>query len=304
MEKPFSLTRAVTFARVAGYYLPERPSGEGGKMNKVLLVLLLASLFPVLAPGHDSYSLEKKDTIAQVFQFSSPEKAKTVKIDNVFGSITVSGTTTAAVRLEAKRSRRADSQDDLLKAEREVTLKMAEKDNLLDIYVDGPFRCRDGSRNWSDRDYIVTYDFTLQVPEQTSLVLKTVNDGDILVKNVSGEFTVRNVNGHIELQDISGPVSCKTVNGRIRASFRQNPAAACTFTTVNGDLDVRFAPDLAADFQLKTFNGEIYSDFPVSYLPAKAEPEAAGKRGASSTAATISRACAWARADPRSAWKH
>ena len=45
-------------------------------MNKVLLVLLLASLFPALAPGHDAYSLEKKDSIAQSFKFSAPEKAK------------------------------------------------------------------------------------------------------------------------------------------------------------------------------------------------------------------------------------
>ncbi len=34
-------------------------------------------------------------------------------------------------------------------------------------------------------------------------------------------------------------------------------------------MDVRFTPGLAADFRLKTFNGEIYSDFPVSYLPAR-----------------------------------
>ena len=128
-------------------------------MNKVLLLLLLASLFPALAPGHDSYSLEKKDSITHVFKFSFPEKAKTVKIDNVFGSITVSGIKTDEARLEAKKSLRADSQDDLLKAEREVKLNMAEKDNQLDIYVDGPFRCRDGSVDWSDRDYIVTYDF-------------------------------------------------------------------------------------------------------------------------------------------------
>jgi len=239
-------------------------------MNKILLILLLVSLFPALAPGHDAFRLEKKDQIAQVFNFSFPEKAKTVKIDNVFGSITVRGTAAATVRLEARKILRADSQDDLLKAEREVTLKMAEKDNILDIYVDGPFRCRDGSVNWSDRDYVVAYDFELQVPEQTSLVLKTVNDGDILVKNVRGDFTVRNVNGRIEMEGIAGSGSCKTVNGRIRATFRENPAAACAFTTINGDLDVCFTPGLAADFQLKTFNGEIYSDYPVSYLPATA----------------------------------
>jgi len=237
-------------------------------MKRYFPALLLALLLPALAAGHDSYRLEKKDQVAQVFQFSAPEKAKTVKIDNVFGSITVSGAPTSEVRLEAKRSLRADSQDDLQKAEREVVLKMAEKDNVLDIYVDGPFRCRDGSRHGSDRDYVVTYDFTLQVPEQTRLILKTVN-GDILVQKVRGEFTVRNVNGHIEMRDIAGPVDGKTVNGRIRAVFRENPAAVCKFTTVNGDLEARFVPGLDAEFQLHTLNGGIYSDFPVSYLPAK-----------------------------------
>lgn len=238
-------------------------------MKEYIPALLLALLLPCLAPGHDSYRLEKKESITKVFTFTSPEKARTVKIDNVFGSITVSGTRAAEARLEAKKRLRADSQEGLQKAEREVTLKMAEKDNVLDIYVDGPFRRRDGSSDWSDRDYIVAYDFALQVPEQTSLVLKTVNDGDILVRNVRGEVTVRNVNGRIELQDITGPVSGKTVNGGIRAAFRENPASACSFTTVNGDVEARFAPGLAAEFQLKTLNGGIFSDFPVSYLAPK-----------------------------------
>jgi hypothetical protein len=247
-------------------------------MKKRLLVLILTMAATVLVRGDEHFRLEKKDTINKVFQFTFPEKEKTVKIDNIFGSITIIGSKTAEARLEAQKVLRADSQDDLLKAEREVKLNMEEKDNQLDIYVDGPFRCRDGSVNWSDRDYIVAYDFTLQVPELTSLILKTVNDGDILVKNIKGEFTIRNVNGRIELQEIAGPVSCKTVNGRIRASFREDPLSACAFTTVNGDLDVSFSPKLAADFRLKTFNGQIYTDYPATYLPGKsATPERSEK---------------------------
>ena len=249
-------------------------------MNKLVLVLLLASLFPALAPGHNAYSLEKKDAIQQVFTFNSPEKAKTIKIDNVFGSITISGMRTAEVKLEAKKSLRADSQANLLKAEREVELNMAEKDNLLEIYVDGPFRGPNGSIKWSDPDYTVTYDFTLQVPEQTNLILRTVNDGDILVKNVKGDFKVRHVNGKIELQGITGTVNCKTVNGRIRAAFREDPPSACSFTTVNGDLDVSFSPKLAADFQMKTLNGDIYTDFPnVTYLPDKTPGTSSREKG-------------------------
>ncbi len=248
-------------------------------MKKVLLVLLLASLFPALAPGHEAYKLEKKDSIAKVFKFTAPEKSKIVTIDNVFGSIIVSGIKTNEVKLEARKIMRADSPDDLLKAEREVKLNITEKDNRLDIYVDGPFRCRIGSGHRSERDYAVTYDFTVQVPEKTSLILKTVNDGNIRVQNVQGDFTVRNVNGHIELQDIAGPVNGKTVNGRIHAVFREDPAAACAFTTVNGDLDVRFSAKLAADFQLKTLNGDIYTDYPSTYLPNKTATESSRHKG-------------------------
>jgi DUF4097 and DUF4098 domain-containing protein YvlB len=242
-------------------------------MKKCFVILILTMVTAVLLRGDEHYKLEKKDTISKVFQFTSPEKEKTVTIDNIFGSITVTGAKTAETRLEAKISLRADSQEDLLKAEREVKLSMEEKDNRLDIYVDGPFRCRNGSGDGSDRDYIVVYDFELQVPELTSLILKTVNDGGILVKNVKGDFTIRNVNGRIELQEIAGPVSCRTVNGRIRAAFREDPLSACTFTTVNGDLDIRFGPKLAADFQLKTFNGEIYTDYPATYLPGTSATE-------------------------------
>jgi hypothetical protein len=238
-------------------------------MTKILLGLLMLSLIPAMTPGHDSYRLEKKDGIVRTFFFSSAEMPRTVKVDNVFGSLAVSGTTNGEVRLEAKKTLRAASQEDLQKAEREVTLKMEEKDNVLDIYVDGPFRCRDGSSRGSDREYIVTYDFTVLVPEKCSLILKTVNHGDILVRNIRGELSVRNVNGHIDLQDIAGQVSAKTVNGRIRAAFSENPAAACSFTTVNGDLEARFPTGLAAEFQLQALNGGIFSDFPVSYLPAK-----------------------------------
>jgi DUF4097 and DUF4098 domain-containing protein YvlB len=245
---------------------------QGGKMRKIHAALLLALLIPALSPGHEKFRLEKNDTIRQEFRFSVPQKEKTVKIDNVFGSITVSGTARATVRLEAKKSLRADSQENLARAENEVKLNMAEKENLLDIYVDGPFRCRsrNGSRHWSGHDYIVVYDFNLEVPEQTSLILKTVNQGDIVVLNIKGDFTIRNVNGHIEMEGVSGSGSCKTVNGHIRTEFQKNPAGACSFTTINGDLDIYFLPSLAADFQLKTMNGKIFSDFPVSYLPAKA----------------------------------
>jgi DUF4097 and DUF4098 domain-containing protein YvlB len=249
-------------------------------MKKALLVLLLASLCPALAPGNDSFKLEKKDSVEKVFTFSFPEKAKTVKVDNVFGSITVTGAHSAEVRLEARKRLRADSEADMEKAERDVRLNMSEKDNVLDIYVDGPFRRSNGSSACSDPGYEVAYDFILRVPGNASLVLKTVTDGDIRVENVRGELTVRHVNGRIELRSIAGSVSCKTVNGGIRADFVEGPSSACSFATVNGDLDVSFSPRLAADFRLSSLNGDVYTDFAdVRYMPEKTSATGSREKG-------------------------
>jgi DUF4097 and DUF4098 domain-containing protein YvlB len=116
----------------------------------------------------------------------------------------------------------------------------------------------------------VQFDFELKVPIETSLYLKTVNEGDIRVENVKGEFEVKNVNGGITMNEIAGAVEARTVNGEVKVVFIRKPESACSFRTINGDLEISFPKNLSADFRLKTFNGDIYSDFPVTYLPAKA----------------------------------
>jgi hypothetical protein len=271
-KSALTLRLPVTFPAGGGITSWKAQEGKEATMRTIFAGLLLALLLPATAPAHGHFRLEKKEAVQKEFRFDDPQKGKTVTVDNVFGSITVRGTAAATVRLEATRTLRADTPADLEQAARDVTLKMSEKDNRVDIFVDGPFRCRDGGIEMHDPDYIVAYDFTLEVPARTDLVLKTVNQGDIRVAGVSGAFSVRNVNGRIEMEGIAGSGSCHTVNGRVRAVFRENPAAACSFRTVNGDVDVRFAPGLAADFSLKTLNGDMYSDFPVSYLPSKAQP--------------------------------
>lgn len=244
-------------------------------MKKIWFFLLLALLAATRSPARDApslrdepaYKLEKNDIMEQVCKLSPGPQGPAVKIDNVFGAITVSGHAGAEVRLKVKKRLRADSEEGLRKAESEVKLSVAEKDGLLDIYVDGPFRRHEGRHGRCDREYEARYDFEVQVPERCDLVLKTVTGGDITVRDVAGAFNVRNVNGRVALEGVTGSGSCQTVNGDVRAAFRRNPADPCSFKTVNGDVEVRFAPGLAADFKLKTFNGGVYSDLPVTYAP-------------------------------------
>ena len=242
-------------------------------MKKIWFFPLLALLAASQAQGRDAdkYKLEKKDVAERVFRLAPEAQPLVIKVDNVLGSITASGAPGSQVRMTLKKTLRADTREWLARAESEVQLIISEKEGLLELYVDGPFRRREGRRCADDREYDARYDFELQVPERCDLVLKTVTDGDITVRDVTGAFTVRNVNGHVEMSGIAGSGSGRTVNGRVRAAFRQAPAEPCEFKTVNGNIEVSLTPEQTADFKVKTFNGGVYSDLPVSCLPYRVE---------------------------------
>jgi hypothetical protein len=203
---------------------------------------------------------------------------KSIEIDNVFGSIEVVGGLSDQVELVVDKTTRAESKDALALAHKEVTLDITQPDGGLKVYVDGPFRCQceDGCRGTRRRDeeaYLVKMDFELHVPSNVDVKVKTVNEGRVIVRNVTGNFIARNVNGDIELDGMAGSGIAHTVNGPVKVSFRENPKENSSFQSVNGNIDLLFARGLSADFRFKTFNGGVYSDFPVTTMPVRAPQE-------------------------------
>jgi hypothetical protein len=231
--------------------------------------LLLACL-PLMAA-----EVEQNETIQKTYPLSGSAPKKVI-VDNVDGSIHVTGYAGSEVRLVAHKRLRADSSETAEQARRDVKLDISQDANTVRFYVDGPFRCRDGGIH-IDRNpgYEVKYDFELQVPHDTATDLKTVNDGQIAMDNVAGDYKVDNINGGIEMTEISGSGKVYALNGRVKVLFRENPRAKSSFGSLNGEVRVSFQPDLSADLRFKTFNGGVYTDYPVSYLPL---PAAAGER--------------------------
>ncbi len=242
-----------------------------------MVVLLVTGLFI----GSSSWSVEEKEEIQKTLRFQDPSRPKELGVDNVYGSIKVVGYRGQEVQFTAHKTIRGRNKEKIRQAQEEVSLEITEEGNIIDLYVDGPFRsCQKGRkwRRWRNPGYQVQFDFELKVPIETSLYLKTVNEGDIRVENVKGEFEVKNVNGGITMNEIAGTGEARTVNGEVKVVFSRKPESACSFRTINGDLEISFPINLSADFRLKTFNGEIYSDFPVTYLPAR-EPVRDHKKG-------------------------
>jgi len=235
----------------------------------IVFGLFLACL-PLMAAD-----VEQNETIQKTYPLPGAAPKKVI-VDNVNGSVHVTGYAGNEVRLVAHMRLRADSSETAEKARREVKLDISQDANTVRFYVDGPFRCRDGGIH-IDRDpgYEVKYDFELQVPHDTATDLKTINDGELRVDNVAGDYKVNNINGGIEMTDVSGSGKVYALNGKVKVTFRENPRAQSSFGSLNGEVRVSFQPDLNADVRFKTFNGGVYTDYPVTSLPL---PAAAAER--------------------------
>ncbi|MGH9719009.1 MAG: hypothetical protein ACRD8O_02265 [Bryobacteraceae bacterium] len=214
---------------------------------------------------------QQSRTTRHSFSFPAPGETRRIEIDNIWGSIRVTGYDGTTAEAEVVESVRAESNERAEAARREVRLDVTQKGNTVLLYVDGPFRCRcdEGfsSRGWRDRDYRVRYDLTLRVPRDTFLWLRTVNEGEIHVDDTTGDYDIKNINGGVEMNGVSGSGRAYALNKPLKVTFRTNPRSASYFGSLNGKVDLYFRPNLSADFRMKTFNGKIYSDFEMTALP-------------------------------------
>jgi hypothetical protein len=228
-----------------------------------------------------SWNTEKKEEIRRTLKFSGSAGSKQVEVDNLNGSITVTGYDGQEVQLVANKTIHARSQEKIQEAEEKVRLEITEQNNEIKLYVDGPFRCQDGSVNYrGDRyyGYSVYFDFELKVPRETGVYLKTINDGDIKVENIAGDYEIENINGGIAMIEVSGSGRAYALNDDVKILFAKNPAGDSYFGSLNGEVEVSFRPELSADMRFKTFNGEVFTDFPVTYL-ANATPSRERRKG-------------------------
>ncbi|HET9401558.1 MAG TPA: hypothetical protein VFO34_11470 [Candidatus Acidoferrales bacterium] len=254
-----------------------------------------AALAPRLARGakpHDDddyYALHDQETIRKTYTLTAAQKS--LEVDNVWGSIEVTGTNSNEIQVVVTRTNQAETQQKLDRAKKEVTLDVNQQADSLTLYVNGPFRCGNyrngcgggcggngcggcgngcGGCNGCDREgYNVKMDFQIQVPRAIDVDVRTVMSGHVRMENVSGHFSVRNVNGPVELARVSGSGRASTVNGGVKASFAENPRENSIFNTVNGNIELYFTKNLSADFRFKTMNGGIYTDYEMTSLPVR-----------------------------------
>lgn len=197
---------------------------------------------------------------------------KTIDVDNVSGTIQVTGDGGNTIRVEGERVTHARDREAVDRAKRDVKLDVNERDGIAQLYVNGPFRGGDHGSDYhgfhfhnDSNDYEVDYNFTIHVPRETELRLHTVN-GEVRTAQTAGKFEVSGVNGSVHMDGVAGSGKVSMVNGRTEIAFRENPRGPSEFHSVNGAVDATFPANLAADLRFTTVNGQAYTDFDPTVL--------------------------------------
>ena len=229
-------------------------------MKKYMMLILM---LPCICPSAASLAEEKtlEETIEKTYAFHGTGTSRRLIVDNYNGDIRIRGHRNDTVQVKITRIAWARSPEQMEKALTEVRLDISEETDVIEFYVDGPFRDKNTARTWHPGRYKVTCHFDITVPEDINVVLKTVNNGNIQVSHIHGVCSAHNMNGGIVMEGVRQVLDVYSLNEDVVVHFDRNPAQDCSIGSLNGDVRLHFLPGLSADFIIETFNGEVYSDF-------------------------------------------
>lgn len=122
------------------------------------------------------------------------------------------------------------------------------------------------STDWRSRKANVV----VRIPRRADVELNTVNNGELIVRNVTGNVELYNTNGPITATNISGSIIAESVNATIDVSYSKlDDVNASAFESINGDIYLRLPARTGANIHLDTAMGEILSDFEVDVVPSE-----------------------------------
>ena len=244
--------------------------------------LLLAGFMGI---GILGFAQSKEVVIRKEYTFEKNSVANVFQLSNVNGFIKVEVHEQDNFVLEARKKITAKTNERLELGLKEIGISLLDRYDTLIVYTSIPCHTFNGHREGNRYGYGYSYDncenkydykidMILKVPRNANLILRTVNQGDIEVKDVQGSINVRNVNGAISLENVSGKIIAHTINGDVDVNYSKNPSADSRYYTLNGDIKANFKSGLAAKIAFKSFNGEMYTNLPeLTTLPGAIKQE-------------------------------
>ena len=229
-----------------------------------------ASLFgaALIAPGARAEAQAQSGSDRVSVNLSDPSRPAFIKASAVNGSITVKAYEGKEVIVEAReRNEESEKPSGGPKRLRISTTGLTVEEENNEVRI-------------STESYARTIDLTISTPVHTSVKLRAVNDGDIVVTGLDGEIDVDDVNGAVTLNNISGSAVAHALNEHVHVTFTKvNPQKPMAFSSLNGDIDVTFPADLKANVSIRSDRGDVFSDFDVQLNASAPKQEVEDGRG-------------------------
>ena len=226
-------------------------------MRKTLMVLALTLSVTSLAAAE----------LEEVFDRTLNVRAGTeFEIENVNGSITVTGWDQAKIRIRAVK--KVESGDDRAAREAMKQLRIEVKQTNDEVSVDTIYPKRGENGSFLDLFFGSSVQaqvkYEINVPRNMDASIDTVN-GSINLSDVAGEIELDTTNGKITVLRSSGSVDASTTNGAIAVELVSvAPGKAMRFETTNGRITLSVPASLAAEINAATTNGSVRSDLPLT----------------------------------------
>ena len=243
-------------------------------MNKALK--LGVSVFLIVCTGMTVQAQKATEAIKKTMP-----KAQVLLIDNINGAVVVKGSKGSSINLTAIKTIVGNTQKDVNNAKDKIDLVIFRENDTLVTHIKAPNLTYGRNRNnqrgfgyeWDDwnkqKGYDFKFDIQVNVPENTHLIVRTINQGDIRVTNTKASLKVTNVNGSVYLENIAGATRARTINGQLKANYTKVPDQNSSYYALNGNIRVKYPKSLSADLRFKSFNGDFYTDYEVKQLPTK-----------------------------------
>ena len=232
-------------------------------MKAKYIILFFSLAFCALTFTHE-ISAQNSEEQELTIPLTEPGKAGSLKLHQVSGSITVTGYDgkEVIIRTQSKKEDKEISkqQNGMFRIpNNSYNMSAVEKDNEVEVSSNSVHR---------------PINFDIMVPTNFSLNIHTINNGEIIIKNINGEIEANNVNGGIFLSEISGSVVASSINGKIEVSFNKvTPDIPMAFSSLNGKIEVVLPTDIKATAKIRSERGDVYSDFQMNILPVKPKVE-------------------------------
>jgi DUF4097 and DUF4098 domain-containing protein YvlB len=225
-------------------------------MNEMIRIFSAALLCALPASGVVAQQAVQPTTDRVTVPFSDPERAGTLRVNLLDGTVSIKGSNRRDVLLVAnsqqarealRRRQPAEPPPGMRRLTQPGGFGVEERDNEMSV------------SSGMNREV----NLEIEVPVRTKLRVSLVN-GEITVDSVDSEVEINTVDGGITLINVGGSVVAHAVDGNITATIaRVAPQAPMAFTSLNGDIDVTLPAAVKANLRLRSDQGDVFTDFDV-----------------------------------------